>query len=361
MESQKIIIDTGSGYTKLGLSKDKKPRFVIPTAVARPKDSAAIDKSCLLIGEEALAPPEDYVAERPMVKGVIKDWDLMEKYWAEIFENELKTDVKDSSVFMTEKFKVPKNQREKKAEIFFERFDVSSLFISNGATTTLWGSRVISCFVFDFGYDYTQIVPLRNGFGFKEVVQDCDLGGKDISDYLRMFLQKRNINNISEKDLENIKKNYCFCKTKNTPKEELEKEITYELPDGKKIHIEDERFLCTQIFFTPLFGKGNLFHYFLKCLYETDNETDSTFSRTVLVSGGNSLFPGFAEEFKEVLQAYEKYTKKLNIIIKDNRDYAQFFGISEHSAASYVGSRCMTRKYYEEWGINGVHRKFFYL
>ena len=57
----------------------------------------------------------------------------------------------------------------------------------------------------------------------------------------------------------------------------------------------------------------------------------------------------------------KKLTQKLNVIIKDKREFVQFFGASEHSAESYIGSRCMTRKEYDEWGKSGVHHKFFYI
>ena len=361
MDNKKIILDTGSGYTKIGFSNQAEPQICIPTAIARPINSSSTDLSCVIIGNNVLNPPKDYSIDRPMYKGTITDWDLMEKYWSHLFKNELKIDINNSEIFMTEKFKLPKTEREKKAEIFFENFNVSSMFISNGATTTLWGSRVISGFLIDFGYDYTQIIPMRNGFGFKIATQECDIGGKDINQYLKELLIKKDISNISEQDLENIKIQHCFCKNKNTSENELNKCIKYKLSNDMYIDIDEERYLSTQILFTPLFGKGNIFNYLLKSLYEADNATDSTFRRTVVVSGGNSLFSGFETEFTDILQSFEKMTHKINVIIKDNRQFLQFFGASEHSAESYIGSRCMSKKDYEEWGASGVHHKFFYL
>lgn len=361
----KLILDTGSGYTKVGISGERNPRVYIPTALARPENSCATDLSCLLKGEEALNPPNNYTIERPMCKGIVKDWDLMEKFWSYIFENykqDLSMPIENSTIFMTEKFNVPNIERERKAEIFFERFNVSSMFICNGATSILWGNRVTTGFVIDFGYDYTQIVPMRNGFGFKVAVQECDIGGKDISDQLRTILSKKNNIKFQEQDIEEIKRKHCFCRTIDTPISELQKIINYKTKNNYSIELSDERYLCTEIFFTPIFGKGNLFHYFLKCLYEADKEIESNFRRTVVVAGGNSIFPGFAEEFKKSLESYEKLTKKVTVIMKDNREFAQFLGASEHSEESYISSRCMTKEEYEEMGASlGVRKKFFYI
>ena len=361
-ENQKIVIDSGSGYTKVGLSGDKNPRVCIPTAIARHSSSAASDLSCLIMGEEALNPPDEYIINRPISNGIITDWDLMESYWTFIFNDKLNINPEGSSIFMTEKYGLPTSEREKKAEILFEKFKTSSIFISNGATPILWGSRIMSGIVMDFGYDCTQIVPMRNGFGFKVAVQDCDLGGKDISQYLFTLLSKKNIKRISELDLENIKKKFCFCKTSDSSKEEVLKEIEYQLLDNSKIILGDERFLCTEIFFTPLFGKGSIFQYFIRSLYEADKETKSKFPRTVVIAGGNSIFPGLKEEITKAFQSYEKLTQKMNIIIKEEREFVQFFGASEHSAESYINSRLMTRSDYDELGAAlGVRKKFFYI
>lgn len=71
----------------------------------------------------------------------------------------------------------------------------------------------------------------------------------------------------------------------------------YELPDGKRIKLGEERYLSPEVLFKPSLLKGGeregIHCCTVKSILKCDkNEIDEMFGN-ILVCGGSSLFPGF--------------------------------------------------------------------
>jgi actin-related protein len=62
-----------------------------------------------------------------MERGVVRDWDLMEKLWHHTYFVELRFVPDEHALLMTETILAPKRNREKAAEILFESFNVPAL------------------------------------------------------------------------------------------------------------------------------------------------------------------------------------------------------------------------------------------
>jgi actin-related protein 3 len=82
------------------------------------------------IGDEAIAMQKQYKINYPIRHGQIENWDLMEKFWQRsIFQN-LKCEPEEHYFLLTEPpMNTPEN-REYTAEIMFETFNVSGLYIA---------------------------------------------------------------------------------------------------------------------------------------------------------------------------------------------------------------------------------------
>lgn len=80
--SPPIVLECGSGYTKMGFAGNNRPSFVMPTSVA----SSSGSELTVLIGNDAeLAGLHGYHVTHPVSNGVIQDWDAMERFWQQSF------------------------------------------------------------------------------------------------------------------------------------------------------------------------------------------------------------------------------------------------------------------------------------
>ena len=74
--------------------------------------------------------------------------------------------------------------------------------------------------------------------------------------------------------------------------------MNYEMPDGRKILIGNERFRCPEVLFQPaLCGKRDqkgLHEQVLESIMRTDEDLQSQMLPNIVLSGGNSLFDGLA-------------------------------------------------------------------
>jgi actin-related protein 3 len=96
-----VVIDNGTGYSKLGYAGNLDPDFVFPTAIADVAKKSSVsmsnknDEYNYTIGWEALdlaRKSSNHVLTYPMQNGVIDNWDLMEKYWHQSIYHYLKCD-----------------------------------------------------------------------------------------------------------------------------------------------------------------------------------------------------------------------------------------------------------------------------
>jgi actin-related protein len=59
----------------------------------------------------------------PLEHGIIQNWDDLEAIWAHTFNNVLRVDSRDNPIMLTEAPRNPKANREKMAQILFEKYN----------------------------------------------------------------------------------------------------------------------------------------------------------------------------------------------------------------------------------------------
>jgi actin, other eukaryote len=137
----------------------------------------------------------------------------------------------------------------------------------------------------------------------------------------------------------------------------------YELPDGTMIHLGNERFRCPEALFQPtLLGRevtgvqDCVNQAILKCASDIRPELYGN----VVLSGGSTLFPGFAERLARELTALVPVSTKIKVIAPMERKYSVWIGGSIFaSLASLSQSTWMTKAEYDEIGPAIVHQKCF--
>ena len=77
------------------------------------------------------------------------------------------------------------------AELMFETFNVPAMYISMQAVLSLYASGGTTGIVVDSGDGVTHVVPVYEGFALTHAIARIDIGGRDITDFLRRLLRQR--------------------------------------------------------------------------------------------------------------------------------------------------------------------------
>jgi len=101
MDVLPIVIDNGSGSVKGGFAGDDEPLIIIPTVIGRPKRYIKSRMKCdFFVGKNALEMRALVYIHRPIERGIITNFDDMEKIWHSLFD-QLNVDPIQHSLLLT--------------------------------------------------------------------------------------------------------------------------------------------------------------------------------------------------------------------------------------------------------------------
>jgi actin-related protein len=121
-----IVIDNGSQTFRAGLCSERYPRVEVPSFVRESKQvNEEGERSVMLsfVGPRR----SNYNTIYPVTRGVITDWNAIEKLWGYAFEKLGNNQQVELPVLLTESPVNSRENREKMAEIIFEKFNIPSL------------------------------------------------------------------------------------------------------------------------------------------------------------------------------------------------------------------------------------------
>ena len=187
---QAVVVDNGTGIIKAGFAGDYAHRCAFPCVLGRPavyRPAVGAVEDC--VGDEVYSRGRLLRLRYPIEKGLVTNWDDMERVWRHTFYNELRIDPKEHPILLTEAPHNPKANREKTAQIIFEDFDAPAFYLATAAVLSAYASRRLTCIVLDGGADATHSVPVYEGHIVPHAVQCLDFGGRQLSEYMARLLQ----------------------------------------------------------------------------------------------------------------------------------------------------------------------------
>lgn len=351
-----LVIDNGTGYTKMGFAGNDSPSFVFPTAIATKASSSSsgggrpavpakpgslstssnlatkrgIEDLDFYIGYEALEHSKTYAVDYPIKHGVIENWDHMERFWEQSIFKYLRAEPEDHHFLLTEPPLNPPENRENTAEIFFESFNIQGLYIAVQAVLALaasWTSgksadRTLTGTVIDSGDGVTHVIPVAEGYVIGSSIKHIPIAGRDLTLFTQQLLRDRGETaNIPPEDqlrvAEKIKEEYAyvcgdmvkeFGKYDSEPSKWFEKYDGIHSVTGRKYSVDVgyERFLAPEVFFNPEIYSSD----FLTPLPDVvDNVIQTSpidvrrgLYKNIVLSGGSTMYPFFGRRLQRDLK-----------------------------------------------------------
>ncbi|KAL8265822.1 hypothetical protein R6Q59_003166 [Mikania micrantha] len=364
-----IVIDNGSGSVKAGFASNDVPAVVFPTISGTPrhKTMGVMDhnNNKNFVGDEALSRGGHMVLKYPIEHGTISDWDDMEQIWHQTFYSELRVDPEDHHVLLTEPLLNSRLTREKITQIMFETFNVRAMSLYLQAMLSMYASGRTTGFVLDIGDGMSQFVPVFDGHTLPGSVRHS-LGGRDVTLYLMKILLERGyvFNNAVEQEIaRDIKEKLSYVALDYVEEHETAKKMNYELPDGQIITLGAERFRCSEVLFDPYLN-GMTFDG----IHETINNSiiksyDMDINRglygNIVISGGSTMFPGFANRIEKEITALAPSSMKINVVANPERRYNAWIGGSILASLSSFQMMWITKSEYDEIGPSIIIHKSY--
>ncbi len=363
-----IIIDNGSGMTKMGLGGETMPRAVFPTLVGKPRVTGgmpALGRKSEYIGEEAMSKKGILTLEFPVENGIVKNWDAILSVWSHGFLDQLRIKPDELPVLITDADRDPKVNKEKMAQIMFEKLHVPSLFIVNPGILCLYANAVITGTAVDCGDCLTLCVPGDGGMADTKAMSKKYFGGRRLTSYLTNLLNEREnlFQSTGEQyTVKGIKEEACYVALDPKAAEKSPPEHACMLPDGNTIKLTTERFMCPECMFNPGLAMGkadkSLQEFVMESVLKCDESLRKAMLANVVLAGGSSMFQGMPERLEKELNAIAPAGLKAEVKAPKNRKYAAWIGGSVISSLSTFKNMWLSKKEYEEGGAAVIAAKF---
>jgi len=355
-----VVIDCGTGFTKMGYAGNWEPSYIIPSIIgvreaasvqpgqkgpstgggntAGSKASGkVIEDLDFYIGDEAVANSKVYANKNPIKHGQVDNWSLMEQFYEQCIFKYMRSEPEDHYFLLTEPpMNTPEN-REFTAEIMFETFNVPGLYIAVQAVLALaasWTSKhvtekTLTGTVIDSGDGVTHVIPVAEGYVIGSCIKHIPIAGRDITSFVQQLMRDREKGIPSAQSFEvakRVKETYSYvCPNiaREFNKYDAEPDKWFKLYEGvesvtKKPFTCDigyERFLGPEIFFNPEICSSD----FLTPLPEVVDETIQNcpidtrrgLYKNIVLSGGSTMFKDFGKRLqRDIKRAVDERIKR---------------------------------------------------
>jgi len=367
-----IVIDNGSENMRAGFGGEDAPKVTFPTVVAsavQKRSSEVFDEEPFYFGHEALNKRGKLRIRYPIEYGVITNWENVEELWVHTIQSRLQTNAEENPILMTETPFNPKMNREKMTQVMFESLNSPSFYLAKHPVMAMLASGRQAGVILDLGGQEAHVIPIWEGYFIPTAsFGKTFINGTDLTYYLMKLLSNKgiNISTCAERDcIKSMKENLCYCpidyelemKKPNIP----DMQRFFQLPDGKTIILDQERYQCPELLFRPNLDKREIpstQEMIKMSIDRMDWETRNCLYENIVLSGASTLIQGFPERLeKEVSNLAPK--QKTQVVAMPERNNASWIGGSILANMSSFQKNFITKEEYDEYGPYIVHRKCF--
>eukprot|EP00933_Yihiella_yeosuensis_P038718 TRINITY_DN32659_c0_g1_i1.p1 TRINITY_DN32659_c0_g1~~TRINITY_DN32659_c0_g1_i1.p1 ORF type:complete len:363 (+),score=74.87 TRINITY_DN32659_c0_g1_i1:76-1164(+) len=352
MEALPIVLDNGSYSIKAGFAGEAKPRVELPNW-----DYGHDEKES---------------RRRPvMMHGVVDRWDALIENWREVFQM-LEAGPGNSGagkhpVLITEAPLNPKVHREKLVTHLFEDFGVPAVQFVHSGSLALYATGSRTGLVIDVGDTVAQTVPIWESYIVPPAVGRRDVGGRDLTDYLKQILSKEHGFSASSSDEDEriwqMKEEVCqVAPSSEGCPEELPGRQSFTLPDGKTVNLAQAHFhRCPEALFRPtLVGQEEdlgIHRLALQSIEKSGLDTQRNLASNIVLSGGSMMFPGMQERVMKELRDSLPSSIPVKATLVSQPRHAAFVGGAIVASLSDLQKSFVTRAEFDEFGSAIINKK----
>ncbi|XP_059499075.1 actin, acrosomal process isoform-like isoform X3 [Stegostoma tigrinum] len=313
-ETAAVVMDNGTGYTKAGFAGDDKPRVVVRSLVGIPNQGCDEPGKGPDYYVGSAIPGDPWVLRAPVVtNGIVTDWDALEMLWHHIFYQELRVAPEEHAVLLSDAPLSPTTNREKAAELLFEGFAVPAMYVAHQSLLSLYSTGRTTGLIIESGLGVSYTAPIHNGYTMPHATFRLDLAGGGLTEYMAKLLEECG-NPFSAEEMH---------------------------PDA--VGLTDP----------------GLHALAWRSLDKCGAERRAELLGNIVLSGGSSMFPGFAERVQREMGALAPGRAKLNVYASPQRKFSVWIGGSITACLNTFQSMWVSRRDYDDKGPVVVHRKCF--
>ncbi|GMH20904.1 hypothetical protein Nepgr_022746 [Nepenthes gracilis] len=438
-EVSAIVIDLGSHTCKAGYAGEDAPKAVFPSVVGSidqmevddpdnlernsgsvPESNSTVrtsesekakGKRKLYVGSQALGYRRDHMEVlSPFMDGVVADWDIVDTIWDHAFRECLLINPKEHPMLVAEPSSNSQQQRERAAELMFEKYEVPALFLAKNAVLTSFASGRATSLVVDSGGGSTTVAPVHDGCVLQKGVLSSPVGGEFLTDCLMKSLESKGITikprysfkrkeirpgefQTIDLDFPNTTESYklycqrviasdikdCVCRAPDTLYDESAYSnipmTPYELPDGQTIEIGADRFKIPDVLFNPSLAQTipgmegfveiapslrGLPQMVLESINKCDVDIRRELFSSILLAGGTASMQQLKERLEKDLVEESPQAARVKVLASGNateRRFSVWIGGSILASLGSFQQMWFSKSEYEEHGAPYIQRK----
>eukprot|EP01060_Flectonema_neradi_P024876 TRINITY_DN33748_c0_g1_i1.p1 TRINITY_DN33748_c0_g1~~TRINITY_DN33748_c0_g1_i1.p1 ORF type:complete len:381 (+),score=62.59 TRINITY_DN33748_c0_g1_i1:100-1242(+) len=371
-----IIVDMGSSELKCGYGGEDAPRKTFKSLLGWPRHPGVGGimmgaKKDIFVGSDVVENRGRLRISNPVVRGHVSDWGEADKLLHHTFYSELMIAPDEHPLLMMESPGTSRANREKLTELLFETFNTPALVIANQACMSLFASGRSTGTVVDSGDGVSHIVPIWEGYTLPHNIVTMELAGQDITDYLIKLLREQGLpfSTVSDRDIaHDIKETMCYSAidfNKECENAAISRSYAkhYTMPDGTEIRLVEDRFRCPEAMFNPsLVGKSlpGIHEATHTCIERCDAFVQKEFYKSIILAGGNTLFPKFEDRLAHDVQRLSgDPDKPVKVVAFPERKYSAWLGGSLLASLPTFPTMWLAKKEYDDVGAVAIHKKSF--
>lgn len=317
-----LVVDIGSSSTKAGWGGEDSPSFVFPTLqsdsrAGHPKNAECAEEFPL--GEHStnakvamhykgVMDAMGQESPHPLLRGKVKDWDHMEKFWKTVLEEiHIASHSDSTNILLIESPKTAVADRREWAEIIFDAYRAPSLAIGNSSSCAIFAAGRTTGVVVECGAGLTSCVPVFEGLALTHAVVMSDYGGQDLTALIRNTMGDRYGKHLEMTDARTIKERHLRVlleaprpatitrSPKAVPASKAKQVVA--LPDGTEVEVAENFFTeCSEtLMINSNLPTGGLISQVHESLTLCDDSIRRDLSNNIIIAGGTAMIAGLGD------------------------------------------------------------------